>query len=129
MGKQTREMKLIATLLAISTAERMSLISGQPQGECGGRICGFNAASTCMKIDQAAIDYFGKRIGKIGDEKCSCIFQHRWHMSQGRHFQVVASKTPECVYKVLEEYRIGSETFEGNEINNFTSKNSKFSIF
>ena len=37
-------------------------------------------------------------------------------MSQGRHFQVVASKTPECVYKVLEEYTMGGETYEGIEI-------------
>ena len=107
-------MKLICLLVGLSAAKSnnyrkvptepvQSLIHGVEQGKCGGRMCGYLAASLCMEIDQAAIDYFGKKVGKIGDQKCTCIFQHRWHVSQGRRFKVVGSKTPECGFKPLSE--------------------------
>ena len=37
-------------------------------------------------------------------------------MSQGRHFEVIGSKSPECGYKALEEFKIGSKTFKGMEL-------------
>ena len=71
-------MKLLLTLYAAAFANetRMSLINGVEQGLCNGEdMCGQGKSSICMRVDQAAIDYFGKSVGEVGDEKCSCIFQ------------------------------------------------------
>ena len=69
-------MKLISAFCAVAMGKRMSLIAGVEQGLCNGTdMCGDGHASTCMRITQEAIDYFGKRVGKIGSERCSCIFQ------------------------------------------------------
>ena len=75
--KESRpKMKLISAFCAVAMGKRMSLIAGVEQGLCNGTdMCGDGHASTCMRITQEAIDYFGKRVGKIGSERCSCIFQ------------------------------------------------------
>ena len=39
-------------------------------------------------------------------------------MSQGRNFEVVGSKSPECGYKVLTSYKMGGKTYQGMEMLN-----------
>ena len=74
--RESTKMKLISAFCAVAMGKRMSLIAGVEQGLCNGTdMCGDGHASTCMRITQEAIDYFGKRVGKIGSERCSCIFQ------------------------------------------------------
>lgn len=69
-------MKLISAFCAVAMGTRMSLIAGVEQGLCNGKdMCGDGHASICMRVTQEAIDYFGSRVGKIGKERCSCIFQ------------------------------------------------------
>merc|ERR1739838_79610 len=117
--RDSNKMKLISAFCAVAMGTRMSLIAGVEQGLCNGKdMCGDGHASICMRVTQEAIDYFGSRVGKIGKERCSCIFQHRWHMSQGRNFEVVGSKSPECGYKVLTSYKMGGKTYQGMEMLN-----------
>jgi len=37
-------------------------------------------------------------------------------MSQGRNFEVIGSKSPECGYKALEEFKLGAKTYKGMEM-------------
>merc|ERR1739848_566871 len=133
-----KAMKLISVFVAFCVAKSKryntlpdgpveSLIVGVEQGECGGKMCGYaRASSLCMEIDEAAIEYFGAKVGALGSHKCVCIFQHRWHVSQGRHFKVVGSKTPECGFQPLQKYdAINKLTLvEGDEVTLANEENS-----
>ena len=111
-------MKLFAILFASAFADN-SIINGVEQQLCNGEMCGtahgrYAGSQVCMRVDETVIAYYGASAGNIGDEKCSCIFAHRWHMSQGRSWPVVASKTPECAYAYLtaSELNLVDEGFE-----------------
>lgn len=98
-------MKIFAAFLATVFADN-SIVVGVEQQLCNGELCGtahgrYQGSQVCMRIDQSVIDYYGSGAGEIGEEKCSCIFAHRWHMSKGRSWPVVASKTPECAFAFL----------------------------
>ena len=99
-------MKLtLLSTLSVALAEN-SIILGVEQQLCNGEVCGtahgrYQGSQVCMLVDQAAVDYFGSSVGQVGEEKCSCIFSHRWHMKQGRNWSVVGAKTPECAFVYL----------------------------
>ena len=108
-------MKVFAAFLATVFADN-SLVVGVEQQLCGGELCGtahgrYQGSQVCMRIDQSVIDYFGSGAGEIGEEKCSCIFSHRWHMTKGRSWPVVASKTPECAFAFLNAVKLSADDF------------------
>ena len=100
-------MKIFSLLVSVIAAEN-SLMVGTEQAECGGELCGTQhgrnkGSQVCMRVDQAAIDYYGSAVGALDSERCFCIYAFRWHQSQGRNWPVVASKTPECAYAYLKQ--------------------------
>ena len=99
------KLTLLSTLCYAALGDN-SIIVGVEQELCNGELCGtahgrYQGSQVCMRVNQKAIAYFGAKVGAVGDEKCSCIFSHRWHMKEGRNWEVVGAKTPECALAYL----------------------------
>merc|ERR1712147_617597 len=86
-----KKMKIISQALIAAAAAANSLIQNVEQAKCNGEMCGtahgrYAASQVCMRIDEEAVEYYGDKIGAVGDERCMCIYAFRWNQKKAETF-------------------------------------------